>query len=150
MLELKSREALRAHVSITFPDETASADAFENSWLSRPYESPQRAGTGISSAASRRPGAAVHLHERMEPMERIGCSWTRRTRRWKIHGGEPLRVSPDGRLLLFEVKEGGNARNFKLSGHRKPGEGCRMFFPGHLRGFAFAPDGKSFCYVRSL
>ncbi len=48
---LKSREALRAHVSITFPDETASADAFENSWLSRPMIPRKGPGTGISSAS---------------------------------------------------------------------------------------------------
>jgi prolyl oligopeptidase len=61
---------------------------------------------------------------------------------------KPLRVSPDGRLLLFEVKEGGERTGtFKLIE-----VGSRRVLPdmlsrGYLRGFAFAPDGKSFCYV---
>jgi prolyl oligopeptidase len=61
---------------------------------------------------------------------------------------KPLCVSPDGRLLLFEVKEGGERTGmFKILDI----EGRRMLpdvLPrGYLRGFAFAPDGKSFCYV---
>src|SRR5580704_932372 len=61
---------------------------------------------------------------------------------------KPLRVSEDGRLLLFEVKEGGERTGtFKLFEI-----GSRRTLPdvlprGYLRGFAFAPDGKSFCYV---
>jgi prolyl oligopeptidase len=61
---------------------------------------------------------------------------------------KPLRVSEDGRLLLFEVKEGGERTGtFKLFEI-----GSKRTLPdvlprGYLRGFAFAPDGKSFCYV---
>ena len=59
-----------------------------------------------------------------------------------------LRVSPDGRLLLFEVKEGGERTGkFKLldiEGRRTLAD---VLPRGYLRGFAFAPDGKSFCYV---
>jgi prolyl oligopeptidase len=61
---------------------------------------------------------------------------------------KPLRISPDGRLLLYEVKEGGERTGtFELldieSRIRIPD-----FLPhGYLRGFAFAPDGKSFYYV---
>ncbi|MGB2664441.1 MAG: prolyl oligopeptidase family serine peptidase [Candidatus Acidiferrum sp.] len=60
----------------------------------------------------------------------------------------PIRVSPDGRLLLYEVKEGGERTGtFELleieTRKRLPD-----FLPrGYLRGFAFAPDGKSFYYV---
>jgi prolyl oligopeptidase len=61
---------------------------------------------------------------------------------------KPLRVSPDGRLLLYEVKEGGERTGtFELLeiGTRKR---LSDFLPrGYLRGFAFAPDGKSFYYV---
>jgi prolyl oligopeptidase len=60
----------------------------------------------------------------------------------------PLRVSPDGRLLLYEVKEGGERTGtFEfVDVHR------RMSLPdvlprGYLRGLAFAPDCKSFYYV---
>jgi prolyl oligopeptidase len=60
----------------------------------------------------------------------------------------PLRVSPDGRLLLFEVKEGGERTGtFKLT-EIESGRTLPDVLPrGYLRGFAFAPDGKSFCYV---
>jgi prolyl oligopeptidase len=62
---------------------------------------------------------------------------------------KPLRISPDGRLLLYEVKEGGERTGtFELldieSRIRIPD-----FLPrGYLRGFAFAPDSKSFYYVQ--
>src|SRR5271156_4135118 len=62
---------------------------------------------------------------------------------------KPLRVSPDGRLLLYEVKEGGERTGtFELLdiGTRKR---LPDFLPrGYLRGFAFAPDGRSFYYVQ--
>jgi prolyl oligopeptidase len=62
---------------------------------------------------------------------------------------KPLRISPDGRLLLYEVKQGGERTGtFELLDidirKRLPD-----FLPrGYLRGFAFAPDGKSFYYVQ--
>ncbi len=60
----------------------------------------------------------------------------------------PMRVSPNGRLLLYEVKEGGERTGaFELLDieTRKP---LPDLLPrGYLRGFAFAPDGKSFYYV---
>jgi prolyl oligopeptidase len=61
---------------------------------------------------------------------------------------KPLRVSPDGSLLLYEVKEGGERTGtFEILDIAN-----RMTLPdclphGYLRGFAFAPDGKSFYYV---
>lgn len=61
---------------------------------------------------------------------------------------KPLRVSPDGRLLLYEVKQGGERTGtFELLEVE-----TRMSLPdflprGYLRGFAFAPDGKSFYYA---
>jgi prolyl oligopeptidase len=61
---------------------------------------------------------------------------------------KPLRVSPDGRLLLYEVKEGGERMGtFEIL----ETETCQILpdsLPrGYLRGFAFAPDSKSFYYV---
>lgn len=61
---------------------------------------------------------------------------------------QPLRVSPDGRLLLYEVKEGGERTGtFELFDIE-----ARQILPdilprGHLRGFSFDPDSKSFYYV---
>ena len=61
---------------------------------------------------------------------------------------KPLRVSPDGRLLLFEVKEGGERTGtFKLLQIESKRTLPDVLPQGYLRGFAFAPDGKSFCYA---
>ena len=61
---------------------------------------------------------------------------------------KPLHVSPDGRLLLYEVKEGGERTGtFEILEIE-----TRIALPevlprGYLRGFVFAPDSKSFYYV---
>jgi prolyl oligopeptidase len=61
---------------------------------------------------------------------------------------KPLRVSPDGQLLLYEVKEGGERTGtFEVLDIE-----TRAILPdvlprGYLRGFAFSPDSKSFYYV---
>jgi prolyl oligopeptidase len=61
---------------------------------------------------------------------------------------KPLRVSPDGRLLLFEVKEGGERTGtFKLLEIESRRTLPDVLPRGYLRGFAFAPDRKSVCYV---
>jgi prolyl oligopeptidase len=61
---------------------------------------------------------------------------------------KPLRVSPDGRLLLYEVKEGGERTGtFELL-EIETRERLPDFLPrGYLRGFAFSADSKSFYYV---
>lgn len=66
----------------------------------------------------------------------------------KFTAVKPVRVSPDGRLLLYEVKEGG-----ELTGTLSLLDiETRWTLPdviprGYMFGFAFAPDGKSFYYV---
>jgi prolyl oligopeptidase len=61
---------------------------------------------------------------------------------------KPLRVSPDGRLLLYEVKEGGERTGtfelFDIQARRALPD---VLPRGYLRGFAFAPDSRSFYYV---
>jgi prolyl oligopeptidase len=61
---------------------------------------------------------------------------------------KPLRVSLDGRLLLYEVKQGGERTGafelLDIESRRKLPDALPQ---GYLRGFAFAPDGKSFFYV---
>lgn len=61
---------------------------------------------------------------------------------------KPIRVSDDGTLLLYEVKQGGEREGaFEILDvtERKPiGDSLPH---GYLRGFAFAPDAKSFYYV---
>lgn len=86
-----------------------------------------------------REGADGEEHLLIDPLERGTGSHT---------AVRLLRVSPNGRLLLYEVKEGGERTGtFELldieTRKRLPD-----FLPrGNLRGFAFAPDGKSFYYV---
>jgi prolyl oligopeptidase len=61
---------------------------------------------------------------------------------------KPLRVSPDGRLLLYEVKEGGERTGtFEFLEIETRKRVPDLLPRGYLRGFAFAPDGKSFYYV---
>ena len=61
---------------------------------------------------------------------------------------KPLCASPDGRLLLYEIKQGGERTGtFELLDIS-----TRRILPdtlshGYLRGFAFSPDSKSFYYV---
>jgi prolyl oligopeptidase len=62
---------------------------------------------------------------------------------------KPLRVSPDGRLLLYEIKQGGERTGtFALLDIEARTTLPDVLPRGYLRGFAFAPDGKSFYYVR--
>ena len=61
---------------------------------------------------------------------------------------KPLRVSPDGRLLLYEIKQGGERTGtFALLEIETRTMLADVLPRGYLRGFAFAPDGNSFCYV---
>jgi prolyl oligopeptidase len=61
---------------------------------------------------------------------------------------KPLQVSPDGRLLLYEVKEGGERTgSFALLDINKRETLSDVLPRGYLRGFAFAPDCNSFYYV---
>jgi len=59
-----------------------------------------------------------------------------------------IRVSPDGRLLLYEIKEGGERTGtFALFDIERRNTLPEVLPRGYLRGFEFAPDGKSFYYV---
>jgi prolyl oligopeptidase len=61
---------------------------------------------------------------------------------------KPLCVSPDGRLLLYEVKEGGErSGTFELLDIETRSTLPDTLPRGSLRGFAFAPDSRSFYYV---
>lgn len=61
---------------------------------------------------------------------------------------KPLLVSPDGRLLLYEIKEGGERTGtfalFDIESRTTLSDGLPR---GYLRGFAFAPDSRSFYYA---
>lgn len=61
---------------------------------------------------------------------------------------KPLRVSPDGRLLLYEVKQGGERTGtFEIFDIETRTRLLDTLPRGYLRGFAFAPDSRSFHYV---
>jgi prolyl oligopeptidase len=61
---------------------------------------------------------------------------------------KPLLPSSNGRLLLYEVKEGGERTGtFEIFDVEKRRTLPDVLPRGYLRGFAFAPDGKSFYYV---
>ena len=61
---------------------------------------------------------------------------------------KPLHLSPNGRLLLYEVKEGGERIGifefFDIEARTKLPD---VLPRGYLRGFAFAQDSRSFYYV---
>ncbi|HWR15471.1 MAG TPA: prolyl oligopeptidase family serine peptidase [Terriglobales bacterium] len=61
---------------------------------------------------------------------------------------KPLRISPDGRLLLYEVKQGGERTGtfefFDIDTRKTLPD---VLPRGYLRGFVFAPDSRSFYYV---
>lgn len=61
---------------------------------------------------------------------------------------KPLQVSSDGRLMLYEIKEGGERTGTFAMLDIESRKTLPDVIPrGYLRGFAFAPDGKSFYYV---
>jgi prolyl oligopeptidase len=61
---------------------------------------------------------------------------------------KPLQLSQDGRLLLYEVKEGGERTGtFELFDIERRGKLPDVLPRGYLRGFSFAPDARSFYYV---
>jgi len=61
---------------------------------------------------------------------------------------KPLRVSPDARLLLYEVKEGGERTGtFEVWDIESQRALPDVLPRGYLRGFAFASDSRSFYYV---
>jgi prolyl oligopeptidase len=61
---------------------------------------------------------------------------------------KPLRLSQDGRLLLYEVKEGGERTGtFEVLDVEKREKLPDALPRGYLRGFSFAADVQSFYYV---
>ena len=89
-----------------------------------------------------REGADGEDHLLIDPSERGTGNYT---------AVKPLRVSPDGRLLLYEVKHGGERTGtFELLEIETQKSLPDLLPRGYLRGFAFAPDSKSFYYVHEV
>ncbi|HJT71508.1 MAG TPA: prolyl oligopeptidase family serine peptidase [Terriglobales bacterium] len=61
---------------------------------------------------------------------------------------KPLRVSANGKLLLYEIKHGGErSGSFAIVDTESRRTLPDALPRGYLRGFAFAPDGSSFVYI---
>lgn len=64
---------------------------------------------------------------------------------------KPVHVSPNGRFLLYEIKQGGERTGtFELLDIQKRETLPDLLPRGYLRGFAFAPDSKAFYYVHEV
>ncbi len=60
----------------------------------------------------------------------------------------PIQLSPDGHLLLYEVKQGGERTGVFELFDMNSRERLQDVFPrGYLRGFLFEPDSQGFFYV---
>jgi prolyl oligopeptidase len=63
----------------------------------------------------------------------------------------PVSISPDGRFLLYGLKEGGERTSkYEILEVETRQVLSDSFARGYLRGFAFFPDSRSFCYVHEL
>ena len=90
---------------------------------------------------------AIYLREGLDGAERLLLDPSE-LGTGKYTAVKPLRVSRDGRLLLYEIKQGGERTGtFALLDIQTRATLPDVLPRGYLRGFAFAPDGKSFYYV---
>jgi len=121
-------QKLAAHVSITFRTRPHPRTAFENS--------------AVEPMIPRKPEPFFRKSRRQETVHfmrdgtngRIGCSWTPPNTARKYTRETPARFA--GRPAAALRGKRGDARNSSNFWTSKAGEGCRMFFPGHLRGFS--------------
>ncbi len=89
----------------------------------------------------------IYMREGADGEDRLLIDPSER-RTGKYTAVKPLRVSPDGRLLLYEVKEGGERTGtFELLEIETRKRLPDLLPRGYLRGFAFAPNCKSYYYV---
>jgi prolyl oligopeptidase len=66
----------------------------------------------------------------------------------KYTAARPVQLSPDGRLLLYEVKQGGERTGiFEIFDIESRNTLPDVLQRGFLRGFAFTPDGQGFYYA---
>jgi prolyl oligopeptidase len=113
------------------------------------YDSPQRAGNRyfFRKRLADQEQPCIYMRDESNGEDRLLVDPAEHGA-GKYTAVKPLRVSPAGRLLLFEVKEGGERTGtFKLLDIESRRTLPDVLPRGYLRGFAFAPDGKSFCYV---
>ena len=113
------------------------------------YDSLQQAGSRYVFR-KRVPGQeqpSIYLRDGAEGKDQLLIDPAGR-RTGKFTAVKPLLLSRDGRLLLYEVKEGGERSGlFELLDVERRQKLPDSLPRGYLHGFAFAPDGKGFYYV---
>jgi prolyl oligopeptidase len=113
------------------------------------YDSLQKAGNRYFFR-KRPPGQeqpSIYMREGIDGPDQLLVDPSRRST-GQHTAVRPLRISPDGRLLLYEVKEGGERTGiFELLDIENRKTLPDALARGYLRGFAFAPDSKAFYYV---
>jgi prolyl oligopeptidase len=113
------------------------------------YDSVQKVGNRYffrkRSAEQEQP--CIYMRERADGEDQLLVDPAERGT-GKYTSVKPLRTSLDGQLLLYEVKQGGERTGtFELFDVETRRVLTDTLPRGYLRGFAFAPDGRSFYYV---
>ena len=147
---LPHKRGMREPISIPSRTETAFRHRIRELLDVETYDSLQKVGNRVllpKAAASA--GTTLHLLSRRHQTDRISFSLIQSQRGTGPHTAvKPLRVSPDGRLLLYEIKQGGERTGtFELLDIQKRETLPDVLPRGYLRGFAFAPDSTAFYYV---
>jgi len=89
----------------------------------------------------------IYMREAADGKDRLLLDPARRET-GKYTALKPIKLSPDGQLLLYEVKQGGESTGtFELLEIASRRTVSDVLPRGYLRGFAFAPDSKSCYYV---
>jgi prolyl oligopeptidase len=90
---------------------------------------------------------SIYLRESAQGQDQLLVDPARRAN-GKYAAVKPVRLSPDGRLLLYEVKHGGErTARFELLDIENRRTLTDVLPRGYLRGFGFARDSRSFYYV---
>jgi len=113
------------------------------------YESPQKVGNRyfFRKRLSEQEQPSIYMREGPEGEDQLLLDPAKRGT-GPYTALKPLRVSPDGRLLLYEIKEGGELTGtFALLDIVSRKTLPDVFPRGYLFGFAFAPDCRSLYYV---
>jgi prolyl oligopeptidase len=113
------------------------------------YDAVQKAGSRyfFRKRLANQEQACIYMRETLEGRDQLLVDPS--TLDAGIHTAvRPLRASSDGNLLLYEIKQGGERTGTFAIVDIESRRTLPDILPrGYLRGFAFAPNGKSFVYV---
>jgi prolyl oligopeptidase len=113
------------------------------------YDSPQRVGDRyfFRKRLANQDQPCIYMREGAEGEDQLLIDPADR-KTGNFTAVRALRISPDGRLLLYEVKEGGERTGtFECLDIQNRQTLPDVLPRGYLRGFVFAPDARSFYYV---